>query len=152
MRKLNQVKDVIEYSHEIHARLAKFYDDLNNQHQKARIKMLLDYLGRHERNLANCLAEYEQETAQELMDTWLEFTPTTNIDEKIKNLPLHADMTLQQLVDYALDLDNIVVELYRDALLHVELPELTELFQNLIEMENQEKKNMVRNAMMLDDI
>ncbi len=152
MRKFNQVKDVIEYSHEIHSRLAKFYDDLNNQHQKSRIKMLLDYLGRHERNFASCLAEYEQDTAQGLMDTWLEFAPTSKIDEKIKYLPLHTDMTLYQLVDCALDLDNIVVELYRDAQEHVEIPELTELFQNLIEMENQEKKSMVRNAMMLDDL
>jgi len=114
--------------------------------------MLLDYLGRHERNFATCLAEYEQNTAQGMMDTWLEFAPTTNIDEKIKYLPLQSDLTLRQLVDIALDLDNTVVELYRDAREHVEIPELTELFQNLIDMENEEKKRMVRDAMMLNDI
>jgi rubrerythrin len=61
-------------------------------------------------------------------------------------------MTLQEVIDIALDLDNALVELYRDVREHVEIPELKELFQNLIDMENHEKKRMVRDALMLTDL
>jgi len=152
MRKFDQVKDIIEYSQEIHDRLAGFYDELSDKHQSSRIKMLLDYLRRHERNIAECLSQFENDTAQKMMDTWLEFAPTTNINEKIKYLPLHSDITLAQIVETALDVDNAIVALYRDLKDHVDLPELKELFENMIEMEDNEKKRLVRDAMSLDDM
>jgi len=152
MQKFDQIKDVFEYSQEIHTRLAKFYDELNDKHQSSRIKILLDYLGRHERNITECLSQYEKDMAQKMMDTWLEYAPTTNINDKIKYFPLQSDISLQQIVETALDLDNAIVELYRDVRDHVDIPELKALFQNMIEMEDNEKKRLVRDAMMLDDM
>lgn len=152
MHNFEQVKDVIEYSQEIHIKLADFYDQLSEKHQLSHIKMLLDYLQRHERNLADSLSQYEKDAAQQMMNTWLQYAPTTNVKDKIKYFPIHSDMTLQEVIDIALDLDNALVELYRDVKEHVEIPELKELFQNLIDMEDHEKKRMVRDALMLTDL
>jgi len=152
MQNFEQVKDVIEYSQEIHGRLAGFYNQLSENHQLNHVKMLLDYLKRHERNLADCLSQYEHDAAQQIMDTWLQYAPTRHLEDRIKYFPIHSGMTLQEVIDIALDLDNALVELYRDVRDNVDTPELKEVFQNLIDLENNEKKRMVRDAMMLNDL
>ena len=152
MRNFEQVKDVIEYSQEIHTKLAKFYNQLSEKHQLSHIKMLLDYLNRHERNLADSLSQYENDAAQQMMNTWLQYAPTTKLEDKIKYFPIHSDMTLQEVIDIALDLDNALVDLYRNVAQNVDTQELRELFQSLIDMEKKKKKRMVRDAMMLNDL
>lgn len=49
MHNFEQVKDVLDYGIHLHNQLTELYDSLNQQNDQARVKMLLDYLSRHEK-------------------------------------------------------------------------------------------------------
>ena len=59
MHNFEQVKDVLDYGKTVHADLRKFYESLNEQNEQAHVKMLLDYLSRHESHLEETLERFE---------------------------------------------------------------------------------------------
>ena len=47
---IHQTRDILEYVKKFHEKLSDFYEDLGNQTDKERLKILLDYMSRHQKN------------------------------------------------------------------------------------------------------
>lgn len=152
MHNFEQVKDVLDYGQKIHADLQSFYRSINDEKQQIRVEMLLDFLGRHEQHREEALADFEGEAKKHILDTWLQYKPSIDIEKLIGDQSIQPNMTIDEVTKIAIDLDNALIELYRETAAATDIPQVKQLFENLLEMEYNEKLRFVRDADLLDDM
>jgi rubrerythrin len=150
MQNFEQVKDVLDYGKTVHADLRKFYASLNGEDQQERVKMLLDYLSRHEQHLEETMSRFEAVSHQDVLDTWMQYAPSINVLKLIGNQEIRPCMSVDEVVKLVVEFDDALVEFYREAANECDLPRVKEVFLNLIELENHEKLRHVRDALFQD--
>ena len=149
---IKNTRDVLDYVREYHKKLSDFYHKLADQTHRERVKILLDYMARHERHFEESLAAYEKDASKTVMDSWLQCAPDIDIDDTFTDVNLESDMSVDDVVNLAVKFDNYVIELYKKIADSCELTETKNVFTKLLEMENHEKYNLVRQAMRLNDL
>lgn len=154
MHNFEQVKDVLDHGRQLHADLRGFYDSLNERGQQARVKMLLDYLSRHERHLEDTVARFEGESKKHVLDTWMQYAPSIDVSKMIdaQTGNVHGDMSVEEVVRLAIQFDDALVELYREAAEEADVSRVKDVFRNLVELESHEKLKMVRDTLMFGDM
>lgn len=152
MKNFEQTRDVLDQVRDFHRQVSELYHRLADEAGKERIKMLLDYMSRHEQNMEESLKEYEDEASEMILNTWFQFVPDDSILKSVQDIQLQPDMSVEDVISLALRLDDILIDLYKRMVEEAEIPEVQEVFQNLLEMENQEKHLSVRNSLSVDDI
>jgi rubrerythrin len=146
------VKDVVEHARQLHKQIAGFYKQLSNRQHQERIKMLLDYLARHEANLEQMLANFDKDHSQKIWDEWFQFATDDTLSQTLQGAVVHADMTVDEIVTLALQLDDYFINLYQDMALHASSAAVKGVFENLLAVEQQEKNRTVRTALELKDL
>ena len=152
MHNFGQVKDVLDYGQKIHADLQSFYRCINDEIQQARVQMLLDFLSGHELLREEALADFEAEAKQPILDAWLQYKPSIDIEKLIGDQAIQPNMTIDEVIQIAVDFDNALIELYREVAAGTDLPQVRQLFDNLRAMEHHEKLRFVRDAGQSHDI
>jgi rubrerythrin len=145
-----QVKEFLDFGKHLHAEIRKIYGELNEHAELERVKMLLDYLSRHEQHMEEALARFERNARQGILNAWLEYSPTLDVDEVLRNCKLRDGMSADEIVDAAVNFDNTLIELYREVAGKVNDATVKEVFQNLLALEEKEKIQVLRAAMSLD--
>jgi rubrerythrin len=146
MHNFEQVKDVLDHGRKLHAELRKFYDSLNEHKQQDRVRMVLDYLSRHERNLEEALERFEHDARKGILETWMQYAPSDNVEKILKSCVIKPNMSVDEVVKLATDFDDALVELYKDAAREADEEHVKELFQDLINMENTERQSLARDT------
>jgi rubrerythrin len=154
MHNFEQVKDVLDHGRQLHAELRGFYESLNEKEQQARVHLLLDYLSRHERHLEETVARFEGESKRQVLDTWMQYAPSIDVNKliNVKSLAAHGDMSVDEVVRLAIEFDDAMVELYREAADEADISRVKDVFRNLVELESHEKLKMVRDTLMFGDM
>lgn len=153
LRNFEQVKDVLDYGIELHAQLSAFYTNLERHSAQARVKLMLDYLSRHERNRRYAMQRFEEEPHTEnYLEVWLQYAPSLEIEQLLADCKLRPDMTLDEVVLMAMAFDNALIEIYKEAAREAEDTQARLVFEDLAAMEQKEKERFVRDAEWLQDI
>lgn len=152
MKTFEQTRDVLDHARSFHHQVAELYHSLENTAEQKRVKMLLDYLQRHERHLEQSLSDYEGEASKQILDTWFQYTLEGDPADLLSEVKVKKDMTVDDVVRLALRLDDYLIDLYRSMVAHSDIPEVKEVFANLLELEQQEEHQIARNALRLDEI
>lgn len=147
-----RTQDVLDHARIFHNELRRLYEQLSTETEKERVRMLLDYLSRHEEHLEESLAAYEEGASKRVLDTWFKYVPAEDKLEKFRDVKLEPDMSVDDVVDVALRMDDCLVDLYKEMAEVAVSQEVKEVFTNLLEMEEQEKHKLVRNALQLKEI
>lgn len=146
------VKDVVEHARQLHKQIAGFYKQLSNRQHQERVKMLLDYLARHETSLEKMLASFEKDRSQQIWDEWFQFATDDTLPQTLKGAAVHANMDVDEIISLALQLDDYFINLYRDMAQNASSAAVKEIFENLLAFEQQEKNRTVRAALELKDL
>jgi len=142
-----RTKDLLDRARLFHERLGELYKRLETVSKKEQVKMLLDYMSRHEKHLTESLSKYEEEASRRVMDYWYKYTPNNKSCEHLENIELRPDMTIDDVISLAMRMDECLVELYRSVAENAESEEVKEIFNSLLEMEKQEEVELLRNAL-----
>jgi rubrerythrin len=130
-----RVRDLLDQVNDFHQHLRSYYTNLSAVAKKERVKMLLEHVARHEEQLAEGLAAYEQDAAAHVLDTWFEFTPDLARCERLEDVSLTPDMSIDEAVRTVLLFNQCLGEYYKQLAELSPLPEIGELFENLMESE-----------------
>lgn len=141
-----RVRDLLDQVKDFHRHLSGYYTNLSTVAKKERVKMLLDFIALHEEQLAECLAAYEEDAATHVLDTWFEFTPDLTRCERLEDVSLNPDMSVDEAVRTVLLFDQCLAEYYKQLAELSPLPEIRELFENLMEAEQGESRRTARAA------
>lgn len=152
MHNYEQVRDVLDYGIDLHVALRELYYRLGEQSDQTRVKMLLDYLSRHERNREAALQQFEEGSRKSILDAWLQYAPSSTIEQMLKDRVIRPDMNVDDVIKIAMAFDDALITLYREAAREIDDPHAREVLQNLAEMEHKEKQRFVRDAEWLEDI
>lgn len=146
------IKDVIDYSRELHSGLSQQYAELEQLTSSERVQLMLDYLQRHERHLAEVLGRYEENAARGLLDTWLQYAPEFHPNDLLAKARDASLCDLDELVATALEIDACMVKIYADVIENCDLDDVKEVARSLMQLENNEEQNLARSAFRLNDL
>lgn len=132
------MRDVLDYAKKFHHDLAAFYAGLEQKTDKEKIRILLNYMSRHEEHLTECLNEYEADTTERMLSVWFKYTPEMPQCRCFEQVRFSSDMTVDEIVDAAKRIDECFLQLYRQMAEKAPTPETKDLFNKLLEMEQRE--------------
>lgn len=145
-------KDLIDEARSLHEGLARYYERLAGNAKQERVKLLLDYLARHEANQSAVLARFAADSAKSIRDAWFGFELDGEFLKCIPPARPVDELSFDEVIDLAIALDDCIIDLYQLIALESQLPEAREAFRNLVSLERQEKQKMVRQALQLNDL
>jgi rubrerythrin len=146
-------RDVLDYVKQFHRKARNLYSQLADHEEQERLKLLLTYLSRHENHLAKSLADYEEETSAKILNTWFQYVPDQALLEPINHIDIEPNLSVDEVIELAMRLDNCLIELYKEMIDHsAAISEVKEVFQNLLEMEQQEQHQLARSRLGTFDI
>ena len=152
IRKFEQVRDVLEYGKFLHAEMKALAERIEDQQQSAHLKLLLEYLKRHEDELASSLDKFEEEIRKNILDVWLPYPPDPRIEKKLQAIEIRSDMSVEEVTKLVMAFEDALIELYKEALNEIDDPNVQEVLQNLVALEDNEKRRFAMNVARLQGI
>jgi rubrerythrin len=142
-----QTRDILEHARQFHRQVSTFYDQLSCQTEKERIKMLLDYMSRHERNMAAALEAFEQSAPVHLLNACYKvgrkFQPCCEV---VRDLDISSNMSVDDVIHMGMQFDDCLIAVYRDRAENAPDEKVRGIFQDLVELAEKEKRQLSRNA------
>ncbi len=147
-----QAKEILEYAREYHRRVGDFYQQLSDKAASARVKMLLDYLVRHKAHLDKSLGQFEDDVKSKALDAWYQYSQDKCLFAPLDAAQYSADMTVEDVLELGITLDSCLLASYKGMVDTANTPECREIFENLLQMETQEKHKLARIALEINDM
>lgn len=144
-----QVRDVLNVATKFHRTLQDFYNQLAEQADRDRVQILLDLMRRHEEDFEKARESYDREGSKRLLDTWMQYAPNGRSLEVPQPEALRDDMTVDDVVEVALRLDEKLVQFYADAARMAKVPEVRHLFEELVRRREGEQARLKTDARLL---
>ncbi len=139
-----QIREILDQVRGMHRRMSACFHSIHEQTKDACLKLLTDYMADHESRIDQCIASYESDAAKGVLDTWLQFGDEDEVSERIEHTTFDDSMTPEELVSNALDIQRDLVKLYRELSEATSVPEVEELFSNLITLEENKGRHYTR--------
>jgi len=146
------IQDVVDFARKLHAALSDQYAELEQLSSSERARLMLDYLNRHEQNLAQAMDKYEGDMSKGIAALWLQDVPELQSDDlvdKVRGVDLGD---VDNIIAVALDVDEYLIKLYQRMADEVDSDEGREVFKSLIKLEDNERHRLSRAAFRLADI
>ena len=92
-----QVGDLLEQAAEFHGRMSDFYHRLSDKVERGRVRLLLDYMSTHEKNLRDSLEDYDDEASAGILNTWVDRDYCDRIVHACEQLPGEPELDVDKL-------------------------------------------------------
>lgn len=146
------VKDVVDHSRKLHRKICQLYHQLSEDQSQQKVSMLLNYLQCHESYLEESLCKFEGDKSQKVLESWFQYAPDHDLNDVLSDMELHDHMSTDQVLSMALKLDDYFIDLYEDMVRSSSSSSVRAVFQNLLDMEQQEKIRTAKTAMQMYDM
>ncbi len=146
------VADVFDRVRNFHAQVGKYYNQLYLIADKEKVKLLLDYMSRHEKKLELCMSEYEDNASKDILNTWFKHTPASTYQECFKDSDLNHSMSIDDVISVALRLDDCIINAFKRIVDSSESNRIKEIFTCLLKSAEREKKKFVNEALELKEM
>ena len=147
-----QAKEIIDSARAFHQRASIFYQQLHDKTEGARVKMLLDYLVRHEAHLERALANYTEEVRTKALDAWYQYAQEHCLLQPFDVSQYPTNMTAKDVLEIGLNIDSCLIASYKGMAEAATNPEVREIFENLLLMEKQKKHKLARVALEIEEM
>jgi rubrerythrin len=144
METMIQVRDVFDLARQFHQSMSEFYAGLAEQTDRTRVKLLLDWLCRHEANLQTSLERYESDRSHDVLDAWMEYAPDASPFEGLDALTIENELSVDAVAELALKLDDALVTFYQDLAEHSDAADVKKLFETLLTMARHDEQELKR--------
>ncbi|MDY0189147.1 MAG: hypothetical protein RBR22_00280 [Desulfuromonas sp.] len=147
-----QAKEILKYAREFHNQVSKFYQKIADKGQSERVKLLLDYMVRHEKHLEKALKHYEQSITTKALEAWYQYSKEQRAFAELDSINYLENMSVDEVMKIASTIDNCLISSYKGIVETTNVPVVREIFSNLLEMEEQQKHVKARVALGINDM
>lgn len=147
-----QTKDVLDHVVKFHRQAGELFRQLMEHAGDQRVRMLLDYMVRHEKALERRIAEFRDDSSERILSNWFKYTHDEDIFKALRQVDATADLEFDDVLDLAVELDAKLIELYEEMAERSPSEEVKEIFHCLLSQERREKNVLMRSALGLKDI
>jgi hypothetical protein len=138
--------DILKQVQDIHAQLAAYHEQMGEGADEEQIRVLLDYLQRHERKTEEALANTEEIARNALLNRWFQYTPDIADTSILRTVALSSDMSASEVIAKVLEYDEALHRLLVELAEGVTRDDLRELLTALAQVQEGEKKTAARLA------
>lgn len=151
--KIETLKDVLHWTAELHRRLSQYLEEYGAQMHDERAGLLIDFLKKHETELAGLVSRFEATADDKALRSWCYeyFEKNPQWLQPVAELDFDT-RDIESLMARIIEQHNRVIELYRYLHAQEGAPSAKELLQNLIELERHEAMLMAMGSNRLQDI
>lgn len=147
-----QVKDILEHTRHFHELISDFYQNLSQNTDKERLKIILDYLSEHELHLEKAFAEYEKTASKKILNVWLPFSPCQERLTEFKVQIQSEEITIKEIIQKVIELDDCVINMYRDLVSQADNQDVKDVFYSILDFETHEKRVAMRDLVWMEDL
>lgn len=148
-----QARDVIDHARAFHHQLGERLQRMGDASEKERVQLLLSYLSRHEKHLAQTLEQYELGAPEAVLDTWFQVPPSLLPQaECTPELVLDPDTILEEITGAIVELYECLRELYREAADRADTDAVRGAFTSLAQLMEQEERLLARDIAASEDL
>lgn len=142
-----QVRDVIDGIRAFHRKLGDLYQRMGEVADKERLKILLEYMSRHEQNIDDYLDRFEKDVAsRRILESWVKARTDEEPLMPLETESLQADMSSEQIMRTALEMDERLIGFYEKMSRLAETEEARDMFSALLKHERREEVKLVRDT------
>lgn len=139
MQTYKTVAEVVDFLETYHQQLQDYFLEYRDTVNSERLKMLLDYIRRHENNIQYVLETIREKDRDIILKTWIQFVPFTETvlpEEQLTDPKRDIDSIIQQVFE----LDDNLIRFYDKMIHQTGIPgPVKEFFQHLITLEEKQK-------------
>lgn len=150
--RFEKARDAIKHAKSFHVSLYQLYEFMATRENSQKVKLVLDYMIQHEKDLAETLNNYEKNTSTGVLDTWLQYTNDNNILKIPEQETLKSTMSIEDIFELSIGFSDALIEVYKQVEEQVDETELKEIFISLANMQDKEKRKLSMNIDRLMDI
>lgn len=140
----SQVKDILKRAVEFHKMLEGFYANIENASEKQNVKLLVNYMARHEKVLEEQLGKVAAAQAKQINEEWLKYEPEFATCRCFEDLKIDNNSSADDVIEAGLVLNQCLINLYRQMSVVAPSQETKTLFSSLEVAEVAEKKKLAR--------
>lgn len=133
----DQVRDVLKSVRSFHKELAETCGSLGEQTDDERLQLLMDIVRQHEERFSTVLSHCEVDTAEGVLNTWLQYAPTEEIQTALQSARLADVTSVAEIAEVVWEFEQALIALYRQLAESTSAPRVQELFGRLVEQEEQ---------------
>lgn len=130
-----RVGDILERIRNYHSRIRHAYQSLAGAHDDERLRILLEYMGRHENYFERSLGRYGAQEIDTIKQTYLQYVPDDQIKRSLEETELDPSMEPDEIVRRSIEFDRGLVTFYRGLATTQAPPRVRELFESMIKLE-----------------
>lgn len=142
-----RMRDFLDATADFHKELGDFYEKSSAGAKDEEIRVLLEYIGHHERALEKIVREYEAGSSKGVLDAWFKVSPARAGFPHPELLAISDDMSADDIIDRALQLDDALVYVYEELARQAELQEVRDVANDLLDQEKREKIRLLRSKL-----
>ncbi len=132
------VADVLRTAEDFESKLEEYYRQVAERSSREGVKMLTDYIGRHRRRLAAALDRLEPDVHASICEFPIRYEPLSPDCSAFSDRHLPADAPASDILDIAVEVDECLIDLYKQVL-RLELDqEVRDLFESLVHAEERD--------------
>lgn len=150
--RIERTRDILDNARKFHRLIAESYRQQGEKTGQERMQMLLNYLVLHEKHLEETLDEYGNLAAKRVLEHWFQNSPCDEKFEELKQLLVRDNPTEDHIIDLAMEIDGCMIDMYKSLAANAEDKDVRALFQDLVSLEENEERRMVRDAMWMQDM
>jgi len=129
------VADVLRRAREFERMLEEFYAGLSEKSTREGVRMLLRYMSRHSRRIADALDGLSEERLRRIESAQLAYEPQAADCRCFEGVRLSPDATAAEVLDVAVSFDECLVRLCKQVVQQAVDQDVKVLFENLIRTE-----------------
>jgi rubrerythrin len=145
-------REVLEHVKRFHEDISAYCERVCGASDEQRSRILLNYIADRERNLAHAVGAITEETSDQVLDTWFQYTTDDTALHALLTSSFRPTMSPEEVMSATLAIADHLLAMYRDMLAAADTDELRRVFQNLLDHEQKEKEKLARNLQMFQDL
>lgn len=139
MKTFKQAHEVLKDAQKFHLDMAGIYQQLLENSEDSRTRLLLEHLHEHELRMANNLKNYGAVAKHKVMQTWLQYTNEESPRHLVKRLHLSEKPSIDEINQLGQQVDIYFSDLYDVVYGSSESEEVKEVFENLKQIQDKER-------------
>lgn len=128
-----QVGDVVDQIRNAHRRIHEALEQPRGDTVDPRTRALLDSLQREGEELDRILEQAGNQGKQRLMDTWLQYVPDEELQNRLNDFHVTSDLSADEIVARKLEIDEALISLLQQLEQNCSVPRLREFFDMLLQ-------------------
>lgn len=140
--------DFLNAAAAFHHRLSELYKAQSTVAEKEDVKLLLQYMSRHEKALEDLIHVYEDDASKAVLESWFKVAPAAARFPDPEELDFRPDLSLDEVMDRARRLDDSLIAMYESLERSAPSEAIKDTLHDLLQEERRSEVRMLRSRLM----